>query len=109
MIESVEKLKKQRPDLVEEFEKMTREELLEQCYKESLDAINMEKRVSVFMSECTISMSKSNYTLDSLRRMISDKQEYDIQEFCSMLVEDSEDDSEIVKEIREKADEFDNQ
>ena len=36
MIETVEQLKKERPDLVESFEKMDREQLLEQCYKECI-------------------------------------------------------------------------
>ena len=33
MIETVEQLKKERPDLVESFENMSKEHLLEQCYE----------------------------------------------------------------------------
>ena len=32
MIKTVEQLKKERPDLVESFENMSKEHLLEQCY-----------------------------------------------------------------------------
>jgi len=49
MIKNIEHLKNERPDLVELFEGMNKEQLLEQCYQECIDAINMEARVSVFM------------------------------------------------------------
>ena len=100
---TIDELKKERPDLVELFEGMMKKQLLEQCYKECIDAIEMEKRVSVFMEECTIDMSKTNYTEASLRSMITDKQEKDIQQFCYYEICDEETDEEIVKSIREKA------
>jgi len=100
---NVEELKKERPDLVELFESMSRKLLLEQCYKECIDAIEMEKRVAIFMEECTIGMSKTNYTEASLRSMITDKHENDIQQFCYYEICDEETDEEIVKSIREKA------
>lgn len=107
MIENVEQLKKERPDLVEDFEKMSKEELLNQCYLECIDAINMEERVSVFMEECTLNMSKTNYTEESLRRMISDKQEFDINEFCAYEVESAPTDQDLVDSIKERAQQFD--
>lgn len=40
MIENIQQLKDERPDLVADFEKMTKEELLKQCYLECIDARN---------------------------------------------------------------------
>lgn len=107
MIQSIEQLKKERPDLVEEFESMTREQLIEQCYKEALDAINMESRVALFMEECTISMSKTNYTLESLRSMINEKKEHDINEFCYYETCDNQTDLEVGAEIKQRAKMYD--
>lgn len=78
MIENIQQLKDERPDLVADFEKMTKEELLKQCYLECIDAINMEERVALFMSECTNNMSKTNYTLGSLKSLINENKEREI-------------------------------
>lgn len=102
MIKDVESLKAERPDLVEMFEKMTREELLKQCYLESRDAINMESRVALFMAECTNNMSKTNYTLGSLKSLISENKEREIDSFCYDVCDEQED-PEILKEIKERA------
>ncbi len=107
MIKNIEQLKKERPDLVEDFEKMDREQLLNQCYLECIDAINMEERVSLFMQECTINMSKTNYTKESLISMINDKKEHDINEFCYYETIDEPTDKELVAEIKKRAKDFD--
>lgn len=103
MINTVEELKDKRPDLVELFESMSKEELLNQCYLECIDAINMESRVALFMEECTINMSKTNYTLDSLRRMINNKREFDINEFCYYEIVDLPQPSELYVIINDRA------
>lgn len=103
MIDTIEELKEKRPDLVELFENMSREELLNQCYLECIDAINMEKRVALFMEECTINMSKTNYTLDSLKRLINEKQEFDINEFCYYETVDEPTPEELFSVIKERA------
>ena len=102
MIENVETLKAERPDLVELFENMTREELLKQCYLECLDAVNMESRVALFMAECTNNMSKTNYTLGSLKSLINENKECEIDGFCYDVCDERKD-SEILKEIKERA------
>ena len=103
MIKGIEQLKDERPDLVELFEPMTREELLNQIYLEVIDAINMEERVQLFMNECT-DLSKTTYTLDAIKSLINEKQEKDIRRFCADLVEDSEKDSNyIIKEVKNQA------
>ena len=102
MIKDVETLKAERPDLVELFENMTREELLKQCYLECLDAVNMESRVALFMAECTNNMSKTNYTLGSLKSLVDENKEREIDSFCYDLVDEQEN-SEILKEINERA------
>ena len=107
MIETVEQLKKERPDLVESFENMSKEQLLEQCYKECIDAINMEERVALFMRECTIDMSKTNYSLESLKTLIDSKKEYDISEFCYYEIIDSPLPSELYKVILDNARKYD--
>lgn len=106
MIETIQELKEQRPDLVEKFESMSKEQLLNQCYLECIDAINMEERVSLFMSECTINMSKTNYTLDSLKTLIKQKQEYDLNEFCYYETVDEPTEEELLDSILERAEQF---
>lgn len=103
MIKNIEQLKRERPDLVEEFEKMTKEELLKQCYLECIDSINMEERVSLFMSECTKNMSKTTYTIGSLRSLINECKEYEINTFC-FDISDGATDEEILTEVKDRAD-----
>lgn len=74
MIHNIEELKQKRPDLVEYFESLNREQLLNQCYLESIDSINMESRVALFMEECTLNMSKTKYLIPDLRSLINKKQ-----------------------------------
>lgn len=99
MIRDIEHLKQERPDLVESFESMTREELLKQCYLECIDSINMEERVALFMSECTNNMSNTTYTLDSLRTLINQKKEVEYEEIRHELIEDYKILEEIKKEL----------
>lgn len=87
MIETVEQLKQERPDLVKDFEAMTHEELLNQIYLEVIDAINMEERVQIFMNECT-TLSKTTYTPNAIQELIQNKREIDISDFCEMVLED---------------------
>ena len=103
MINTVEQLKKERPDLVETFEKMTKEELLNQCYLESIDAINMEKRVQLFMNECT-SLSKTNYTIEKLKKLIEENKKQTISLFCQITIDDIEDmtKEEIIEYLKEE-------
>ncbi|WP_284464876.1 hypothetical protein [Chryseobacterium sp.] len=106
MIDTIEQLKEERPDLVELFESMSKEDLLKQCYLECIDAINMEERVSLFMSECTLNMSKTNYELSALQTMINQKKEHEINEFCYYEICDGQLDEEILKAIKERASEI---
>lgn len=100
---STEEFKKENKDLLKKWSKMTKEELLEEVVKESTDAWNMESRVQLFMVECT-DMSKTNYTLDVIKNLISEKHEREIADWCSMTVEDAEgDDQYILSEVKEKA------
>lgn len=103
MIKDVSHLKEKRADLVELFEGMTKEELLNQCYLECMDAINMEERVSLFMRECTNNMSKTNYTLESLESLINEKKEKEINEFCYNETCDGQAQTEVIAEIKERA------
>lgn len=106
MIETIEQLKEERPDLVELFEAMSKEELLNQCYLECIDAINMEERVSVFMDECTLNMSKTNYDPSVIRTLINQKREHDINEFCYYETCDGQSDEDVLKSIKGKASEI---
>ena len=89
MIETVEQLKQERPDLVELFESMDREQLLNQIYLEVKDAVNMEERVAIFMNGCT-NLSKTNYSPHVIKTLIQEKYERDISQFCEMVLEDIE-------------------
>jgi hypothetical protein len=104
MINTVEQLKKERPNLVKDFEAMSREQLLEQIYLECMDAINMEERVQTFMSECT-DMSYTTYTPEVIKGLVQDKYNRDISEWCQMTLEDADGDDEyILEEVRNTAD-----
>lgn len=81
LINTIEEFKKERPDLVEDFEKMNREELLEQIYKESLDAMNMCTRVELLMIRSTIDLSNTGYSLESIETLIKEADERKIAEW----------------------------
>ncbi len=99
MIETVEQLKQERPDLVELFEGMTHEQLLNQIWEEVKDGLNMEKRVEVFMELCTNGMSYTTYTEGSIRSLVQDKWEADLSYWCKNALEDIKGMS--VKEIKD--------
>lgn len=103
MIETVEQLKQKRPDLVELFENMNREQLLKQIYKESLDAINMEERVQTFMNECT-SLSKTTYPVNTIKQLIQTKKMLDLSSFCETTLEDIE--GMKLQEVKEYLEDF---
>lgn len=88
MIETIEQLKEQRPDLVQDFEAMTHQELLNQIYLEVIDGINMEERVQTFMNECT-GLSKTTYTPEVIKTLISDRWEQDLSYWCQDALEDT--------------------
>lgn len=90
MIQTTEELKQKRPDLVELFENMNREQLLEQIYKEVQDGLNMQERVEVFMELCTPDMSYTTYTPESIRTLVKIKEEADISNFVDMIMQDME-------------------
>ncbi len=54
------------------------------------------------MNECTNNMSKTTYTLESLKSLIQDKQEFDLDWFCKYLTEDFTD-KQILKEVKKRA------
>ena len=87
MIETVEQLKQERPDLVKLFESMNKDQLLEQTYKECMDAINMEERVQTFMNECT-GLSKTNYPIPIIKKLIQDYRENHNELLIEMILED---------------------
>lgn len=102
MIKSIEELKEKRPDLARAFESLNKKELLRQCYSEAMDAINMQERVQLFMNECT-RMSKTNYTVEVIKRLIDEKKQDEIDNFCFTLLEDEILGADIMETIKEKA------
>ena len=99
MIKNIAQLKKDRPDLVIDFEKMSKEELLNQCYLECIDGINMESRVALFMQECTNNYSNTTYDLDVLRILIEEKKHIEIDEFCYYETCDGQTNKEILESV----------
>jgi hypothetical protein len=90
MLKTIKELKQERPDLVELFESMDREQLLKQCYKEALDAINMESRVALFMEELETGLSNTTYTLDSLRMIVNTAIGNQINNYILTVLEDTD-------------------
>ena len=74
-------------------------------YLECIDAINMEERVALFMAECTNNMSKTTYTINSIKKLINEKYEYDINMFCADLLEMGEED--MIEDIVNRAEQVD--
>ena len=105
----VEQLQENHPGLVAEYAEMSKEELLEQICAEVLDLHAMNDRVQLFMNECTVNLSKTTYTLDAIKTMITEKQEHDINMFCWELVEDEdpENDRSILEAIKDRASQID--
>lgn len=99
---NVDKLYKEHPHLVEEYSSLTKEEMLEQLCAEVIDLLHMEERVQFFMSECTEGFSKTTYTIDSLKSMVSDQKEDEINEFCFFMT-DEEEEKVDEREILERA------
>ena len=75
---SVEEFKVENSDLVKQWSEMTKEQLLEEIVNEVNDALNTNKRVQLFMNECTLNMSKTTYDLDVIKDLIKDKKKYDL-------------------------------
>lgn len=105
MISSIDELKKERPDLVNMFGSMNREELLKSCYLEAIDAINMENRVAVFMAECTDNMSDTTYTIESIKDLINQKKEREISQFCYDVCNNNSN-NDILEEIKAYAENY---
>lgn len=100
-MKNIDRVREVLPELVEEYSNMSKEELLEACCGEILDLWVMEERVSTFMELCTISMSKTNYTPETIKKLVEKKQEEDIQEFCYLL-----DEEEVLEVIKQKSDSY---
>ena|ERR1043165_3699672 len=94
---NIEKLREIAPELVKEYSEMSKDDLLEVCCGEVLDLFAATDRVSLFMEECT-DMSKTNYTLDSLKTLIQKRREQDLNEWCWYLID--EEDSVILETVK---------
>jgi len=103
MMSKLEKLKENYPELVAEYSAMTKDELLEQICAEVLDLHAMEERVQAFMNECTLDMSKTNYTISSIKSLINSKQEHDINQFCADILEDNETVNDILQDLKDRS------
>ena len=103
---NLEKLNENYPELVKEYSEMSKEELLEQICAEVLDLHMMDERVQTFMNECTLNLSKTTYTIESIKSMIVSKQEQDIIDFCEDEVNGGQTDKEIAESIRDRAANF---
>ena len=102
-MKNVDKLKENYPELVKEYSEMDKEQLLDQICSEVLDLNLMQERVYLFMHECTENVSKTNYSIESIKTMIIDKQEHDINVFCKDLFNDFKSDNERIEDLRSRA------
>lgn len=100
---NVNKLKENYPELVKEYSEMDKEKLIDQICAEVLDLHLMEERVKTFMSECSLNLSNTNYTIESIKSIINSKQEHDINVFCKDLLDDFETDEERIEDLRSRA------
>jgi hypothetical protein len=63
----------------------------------------MEERVKTFMSEFSLNLSNTNYTIESIKSIINSKQEHDINVFCKDLLDDFETDKERIEDLKSRA------
>jgi hypothetical protein len=90
MLKTIKELKQERPDLVELFESMDREQLLKQCYKEVLDAINMETRVAVFMEELETGLGYTTYTVESIKQIVENAFQNNVNNYILTVIDDTD-------------------
>ena len=107
-VDNVADLHKSSPALVEEYKKMGWNQLLNQICAEVTDLFDMQKRVQLFMEECTVGLSKTTYTLEVLQAQIADKKRLDILEDLHYYLEDNHTDKEILADVRKRATEYKN-
>jgi hypothetical protein len=100
---NVNKLKENYPELVKEYSEMDKDQLLEQICAEVVDLHLMEERVKTFMSEFSLNLSNTNYTIESIKSIISSKQEHDINVFCKDLLDDFKSDNERIEDLKSRA------
>ena len=105
-MKALKTLQQSHPDLVAQYSAMSKEQLLEQICAEVLDLHAMEERVQTFMNECTLNMSKTNYTISSIKSMINSKQEQDINQFCADLFQDFDTTDEIIQDLKERSEQL---
>lgn len=98
----VEQLRNTRPELVAEYEAMDKETLLNQICAEVIDLIDSNERVTVFMELCSGGLGKTNYTPESIRTFVTQKQDADIKDWCFDICDEATDE-EILEEVRKQA------
>lgn len=103
---NIESLSEKDPGALKLYQGLSHAELLEMCCGERLDLLDMNDRVAVFMSECTMNLSYTTYTPEVIRGLISTKQEYDLNIYCKDLA-DNMTNEEIVEEIKDRANQID--
>jgi hypothetical protein len=81
------------------YQKLSRENFLDELCGHILDLIDMEERVQLFMSTCT-DLSYTNYDLDVIKGLIHTKELKNISEFCKDLLEDHVDNNEMLEYIK---------
>ncbi len=85
-------LQKIRPDLAKMYlgyyQKMSKEQFLLEACGDVLDLVAMQERVAVFMELCTDNMSYTTYPPETIRSLVSYKQEQDLILFCQELMDD---------------------
>lgn len=97
----IDRLKDVRPELVDRYNSMSKEELVEEICGEVLDLLSHEERVQLFMNECT-NVSKTFYSIENLKEFIEARKEDDINTFCSLFLIDKDSDEYILKVIKER-------
>lgn len=104
---TVEQFKEYNKDLVEEYCKMDKNQLLKEFFNLCTDGINANTRVAFLMENCTDGMSKTTYTLETMKSLIDVKKELDLKEWCASLIEDADltdnSDEYILQQVKEKA------
>lgn len=100
----LELVREKMPDLVESWESMSKEKLLKEIAAEVLDLWDMQKRVSIFMEDCTMGLSYTTYASEVIQSQIYEKQKFDISAWCFQALEDAENDpEELFKAVKEEA------
>ena len=83
---NLDKLKELRPEIVDKYMGMDKEQLLDKVCGESFELIKMEERVEVLMNNITFNSVGNNLDIESIIELIEERKDCEKNSFCASLI-----------------------